>query len=97
MVESRLDRMAQLGFRQSCYFGRARSKCQLYLAAKVAKVAKVANLVLVAEKSGLPAGTGSGSNSWGTARTEAITSACHFLPAPVGQILISALLAPAHR
>ena len=83
--------MAQLGFRQSRYFGRARTKFQLYLAAKVT------NLVLVAEKSGLPAGTGSGSNSWGTARTEAITSACHFLPAPFGQILISALLAPAHR
>ena len=91
MVEPRLARVAQLGFRQSRYFGRARTTFQLSLAAKVA------NLVLVAEKSSLPAGTGSGSNSWVTARTEAIPSASHFLHEPFGQILISALLAPTHR
>ena len=84
MVEPRLARLAQLGSRRSRYFGRASTKFQLYLAAKVA------NLVLVAGRSGLLAGTGSGSNSWGTARIEAISSAFHYLAAPFARILTPA-------
>ena len=50
VVERRLARLVQLGIRQSRYFGRAKTKFQLYLAATVA------NLTLVAAKAGLPAG-----------------------------------------
>ena len=46
VVEHRLARLVQLGIRQSRYFGRARTKFQLYLAATVA------NLTLVAGKLG---------------------------------------------
>ena len=37
VVEHRLARLVQLGIRQSRYFGRAKTKFQLYLAATVAK------------------------------------------------------------
>ena len=47
-VEHRLARLVQLGIRQSRYFGRAKTKFQLYLAATVA------NLTLVAAKAGRP-------------------------------------------
>ena len=56
VVEHRLARLVQLGIRQSRYFGRAKTKFQLYLAATVA------NLTLVAAKAGLPANTGCGSS-----------------------------------
>ena len=46
VVEHRLARLVQLGIRQSRYFGRAKTKFQLYLAATVA------NLTLVAGKLG---------------------------------------------
>ena len=46
-VEHRLARLVQLGIRQSRYFGRVKTRFQLYLAATVA------NLTLVAGKSGL--------------------------------------------
>ena len=52
MVEHRLARLIQLGVRQARYFGRYKTKFQLYLAATVA------NLTLVAAKPGLPANTG---------------------------------------
>ena len=52
VVEHRLARLVQLGIRQSRYFGRAKTRFQLYLAATVA------NLTLVAAKAGLPADTG---------------------------------------
>ena len=52
VVEHRLARLVQLGIRQSRYFGRAKTRFQLYLAATVA------NLTLVASKAGLPANTG---------------------------------------
>ena len=52
MVEHRLARLVQLGVRQARYFGRSKTKFQLYLAATVA------NLILVAAKAGLPANTG---------------------------------------
>ena len=46
VVEHRLARLVQLGIRQSRYFGRVKTKFQVYLAATVA------NLTLVAGKSG---------------------------------------------
>ena len=48
VVEHRLARLVQLGIRQARYFGRVKTKFQLYLAATVA------NLTLVASKAGLP-------------------------------------------
>ena len=47
VAEHRLARLVQLGMRQSRYFGRAKTKFQLYL------VATVANLTLVLGKIGL--------------------------------------------
>ena len=46
-AEHRLARLTQLGMRQARYFGRAQTKCQLYLAATVA------NLTLVVGHMGL--------------------------------------------
>ena len=54
VVEHRLARLVQLGIRQSRYFGRAKTRFQLYLAATVA------NLTLVAAKAGMTGETGSG-------------------------------------
>ena len=54
VVEHRLARLVQLGIRQSRYFGRAKTRFQLYLAATMA------NLTLVAAKAGLTGETGSG-------------------------------------
>ena len=54
VVEHRLARLVQLGIRQSHYFGRIKTRFQLYLAATVA------NLTLVAAKAGLTGETGSG-------------------------------------
>ena len=52
VVEHRLARLVQLGIRQGRYFGRAKTRFQLYLAATVA------NLTLVAAKAGLTGETG---------------------------------------
>ena len=54
VVEHRLARLVQPGIRQSRYFGRAKTRFQLYLAATVA------NLTLVAAKAGLTGETGPG-------------------------------------
>ena len=54
VVEHRLARLVQLGIRQSRYFGRVKTKFQLYLAATVA------NLTLVLGKIGLSGSTGGG-------------------------------------
>ena len=54
VAEHRLARLVQLGIRQSRYFGRAKTKFQLYLAATVA------NLTLVLGKIGLSGSTGGG-------------------------------------
>ena len=54
MVEHRLARLVQLGIRQSRYFGRVKTRFQLYLAATVA------NLTLVAGKLGRSGRTGGG-------------------------------------
>ena len=54
VVEHRLARLVQLGLRQSRYFGRVKTRFQLYLAATVA------NLTLVAGKLGRSGRTGGG-------------------------------------
>ena len=54
VAERRLARLVQLGIRQSRYFGRAKTRFQLYLAATVA------NLTLVAAKAGTTGETGPG-------------------------------------
>ena len=51
VVEHRLARLVQLGIRQARYFGRVKTRFQVYLAATVA------NLTLVAGKIGLSGGT----------------------------------------
>ena len=82
VVERRLARLVQLGIRQSQYFGRAKTKFQLYLAATVA------NLTLFAAKVGLPANTGGETNVGSAFRT-----APDFVPTPLAQFLTLALLA----
>ena len=86
VVEHRLARLVQLGIRQSRYFGRSKTKFQLYLAATVV------NLTLVATKAGLPADTGGDSSVGSALRTGTIRSALDFVPAPLGQILALAFL-----
>ena len=54
VAERRLARLVQLGIRQSRYFGRIKTRFQLYLAATVA------NLTLVAAKAGTTGETGPG-------------------------------------
>ena len=54
VVEHRLARLVQLGIRQARYFGRVKTRFQLYLAATVA------NLTLVPGKIGLSGSTGGG-------------------------------------
>ena len=71
------------------YFGRAKTKFQLYLAATVA------NLTLVAAKVGLPADTGGDTSVGSALRTGTIRSAFDFVPARLGQILTLALLTSA--
>ena len=88
VVEHRLARLVHLGIRQSRYFGRVKTRFQLYLAATVA------NLTLVAGKVCLSARTGCGSSNCGTARTDAIPSVFDFLPTRFAQILTPALIAP---
>ena len=56
-VEHRLARLVQLGLRQSRYFGRVKTRFQLYLAATVA------NLTLVAGKSDLSDSVGGGAEA----------------------------------
>ena len=89
VVEHRLARLVQLGIRQSRYFGRAKTRFQLYLAATVA------NLTLVAAKAGLPADTGGSSGVGSALRAGTIRSALDFVPARLAQILTLALLTAA--
>ena len=89
VVEHRLARLIQLGIRQSRYFGRSKTRFQLYLAATVA------NLTLVAAKAGLTRETGSGPSAGSALRAETIRSALEIVPARLGQILTLALLASA--
>ena len=81
VVEHRLARLVQLGIRQARYFGRIKTRFQLYLAATVA------NLTLVGTKAGLPADT-EGESSVGSAlRTGTIRSTFDFVPARLGSNL----------
>ena len=89
VVEHRLARLVQLGIRQSRYFGRAKTRFQLYLAATVA------NLTLVAAKAGLPADTGDGSSVCSALRTGTIHSAFDFILARLCHIWVLALLTSA--
>ena len=87
VAEHRLARLVQLGIRQSRYFGRAKTKLQLYLAATVA------SLTLVTAKAGLPADNGGDSSVGNALRTKTIRSAFDFVPVRLRQILTLALLA----
>ena len=91
VVEHRLARLVQLGLRQSRYFGRVKTRRQLYLAATVA------NLTLVAAKAGLTEKTGSGPNASSAQVAGMVNSAANAATAWLGQIrtltlLVSALL-----
>ena len=66
VVEHRLARLVQLGIRQSRYFGRVKTKFQVYLAATVA------NLTLVAGKIGCSGGTGGGAAGYRVVLNDAL-------------------------
>ena len=105
VVEHRLARLVQLGIRQARYFGRVKTKFQLYLAATVANLtlvakfqlylaATVANLTLVASvffKAGLPEDTGGASKVGSALRAGTVD----FIPARLCQIWALALLTSA--
>ena len=89
VVEYRLARLVQLGIRQARYFGRVKTKFQLYLAVTVA------NLTLVASKAGLPEDTGGASKVGSALRAGTIHSTVDFIPARLCQIWALALLTSA--
>ena len=89
VVEHRLARLVQLGLRQSRYFGRVKTRCQLYLAATVA------NLTLVAAKAGLTGKTGSGPSASSAQVAGMVNSAANAATAWLGQILTLTLLVSA--
>ena len=88
VVEHRLARLVQLGIRQARYFGRVKTKFQLYLTT-------VANLTLVASKAGLPEDTGGASKVGSALRAGTIHSTVDFIPARLCQIWALALLTSA--
>ena len=99
VVEHRLARLVQLGIRQSRYFGRVKTKFQLYLAATVA------NLTLVLGKIGLSRSTGGGAAGHrvvlNDVRAVVANAAAHFSAVRLGQLwslilLTSALLPQLH-
>ena len=89
VVEHRLARLVQLGIRQSRYFGRIKTRFQLYLAATVA------NLTLVAAKAGLTGETGSGPSAGSALAAGMGNSAANCGAAWLGQIWTLILLAAA--
>ena len=89
VVEHRLARLVQVGIRQSRYFGRAKTKFQLYLAATVA------NLTLVAAKADLQPTPAAIPASAALSMPGTIRSALEVVPARLAQILTLALLASA--
>ena len=89
VVEHRLARLVQLGIRQSRYFGRIKTRFQLYLAATVA------NLTLVAAKAGLTGETGSGPSAGSAQAAGMVNSAANSGAAWLGQIWALILLASA--
>ena len=91
VVEHRLARLVQLGLRQSRYFGRVKTRCQLYLAATVA------NLTLVAGKLGRSGRTGGGATGRSVVLNIVPHAAANFCAVRLGQLwsvilLTSALL-----
>ena len=99
VVEHRLARLVQLGIRQARYFGRVKTKFQLYLAATVA------NLTLVAGKIGLLGSTDGGAAGHRVARNDVravvANAAANFSAVRLGQLwslilLTSALLPQLH-
>ena len=84
VVEHRLARLVQLGIRQARYFGKVKSKFQLYLAATVA------NLTLVAGKIGLSGSTGDGAAGHrvvlNDVHTVVANAAANFSAARLGQL-----------
>ena len=89
VVEHRLARLIQLGIRQSRYFGRIKTRFQLYLAATVA------NLTLVAAKAGLTGETGSGPSADSVLAAGMGNSTANSGAAWLGQIWALILLAAA--
>ena len=99
VVEHRLARLVQLGIRQARYFGRVKTKFQLYLAATVA------NLTLVAGKIGLLGSTDGGAAGHrvvlNVVHTVVANAAANFSAVRLGQLwsliwLTSALLPQLH-
>ena len=99
VVEHRLARLVQLGIRQARYFGRVKTKFQLYLAATVA------NLTLVAGKIGRSGSTGGGAAGHRVVRNDVLAvvanAAANFSAVRLGQLwslilFISALLPQLH-
>ena len=88
-MEHRLARLVQLGIRQARYFGRVRTRFQLYLAATVA------NLTLVAGKVGLAGDIGGAANGDHAACANTGSVAAIFGTIRLGQIWSLALLTPA--
>ena len=89
VVEHRLARLVQLGIRQSRYFGRVKTRCQLYLAATVA------NLTLVVAKAGLTGKTGSAPSASSAQVAGMVNSAAKAATAWLGQIRTLTLLVSA--
>ena len=99
VVEHRLARLVQLGIRQARYFGRVKTKFQLYLAATVA------NLTLVAGKIGLSGSIGGGAAAHRVVRNDVravvANAAANFSAVRLGQLwslilFVSALLPQLH-
>ena len=99
VVEHRLARLVQLGIRQARYFGRVKTKFQLYLAATVA------NLTLVAGKIGLSGSTDGGAAGHRVVRNDVravvANAAANFSAVRLGQLwslilFVSALLPQLH-
>ena len=82
-------RTVQLGIRQARYFGRAKTRFQLYLAATVA------NLTLVAAKAGLRGDIGGAAIGDRAACADTGSAAAIFGAIRLGQIWLLALLTPA--
>ena len=99
VVEHRLARLVQLGIRQARYFGRVKTKFQLYLAATVA------NLTLVLGKIGLSGSAGGGAAGHrvvlNDVRAVVANAAANFSAVRLGQLwslilFVSALLPQLH-
>ena len=99
VVEHRLARLVQLGIRQARYFGRVKTKFQLYLAATVA------NLTLVAGKIGRSGSAGGGAAGHrvvlNDVRAVVANAAANFSAVRLGQLwslilFVSALLPQLH-